>query len=97
MPCAEPQLAAIGFDEPSLVFLGGTRIRFVDASGGLAFLRAPGCRALFLEGRSAADFLRLADAADLRFQTLAEIDGVNYSKGRRVAFTVLAPAGPAEP
>jgi hypothetical protein len=97
LPCGEPQLAAIGFDEPSLVFLGGTQIRFVDAVRGLAFLRASGCRALILEHQSAVDFQRLADVTDLRLQTLGEIDGVNYSKGRRVAFTILAPANSTEP
>jgi hypothetical protein len=91
MPCAEPELAVSGFQEPSLVFLGGTQLRILDAADGVSFLSSPGCRVLILENREAFNFQRVAAVAGLRPQFLGQIGGVNFSKGRKVDFTLLTP------
>lgn len=91
LPCAEPELAVIGFQEPSLVFLGGTHLRIIDAADGVDFLSSHGCRVLILESREAVNFQRVAAIAGLRPQFLGQVGGVNFSKGRKVDFTLLTP------
>ena len=54
--CAQPAAAAVGYQEPSLVFLAGTATRLTDTAGAAEFLRGGECRFAFIESlaRSAA-------------------------------------------
>jgi 4-amino-4-deoxy-L-arabinose transferase-like glycosyltransferase len=86
--CAAPQLASAGYEEPSLVFLAGTRTRMVDGAGAAEFLNGGGCRVALIEARQERGFLRRADAIGLRYAPLLRFDGYNYSIGRAASFAV---------
>src|SRR5207247_1652473 len=47
--CTQPQAAAVGYQEPSVVFLAGTATRLVDVAGAAEFLRGGECRFVFIE------------------------------------------------
>jgi hypothetical protein len=47
--CAEPMAAAVGYQEPSLIFLAGTKTRLTDAAGAAEFLRGGECRFALVE------------------------------------------------
>jgi hypothetical protein len=91
--CAEPQLASAGYEEPSLVFLGGTETRMLDGGDAASFLRGGTCRFALIEGRQERAFLRRADAIGLRYSPLQRFDGYDYSIGRALSFAVYRSEG----
>ena len=57
MPCPNPQVASLGYREPSLVFLVGTGLALPpDGAAARSFLEGGGCRLLFVEARERDDF-----------------------------------------
>ncbi|MDB6150745.1 MAG: glycosyl transferase, family 39 [Chthoniobacter sp.] len=82
--CPNPQIAAAGFHEPSLVFLGGTSTQLVFAPTAADFLQADGCRVAIVERRVEPEFLaRLATLG--RHAVLRErVTGVSIGRLRRV-------------
>ncbi len=88
---AEP-LAAVGFHEPSLMFLAGTRT-IMSATG------ADGARALAegqagsaaVSARDEASFQEEARRLGLQLRTLTALRGFNYSRGRDTPMTLYAP------
>jgi 4-amino-4-deoxy-L-arabinose transferase-like glycosyltransferase len=91
--CKDPQVAAAGYHEPSLVFLAGTRTRLVDGADAAEFLRAGGCRFAVVEGRHERAFLRRAEVIGLRYAPPQRFEGYNYSIGRAVTFGVYRAEG----
>ena len=65
--CRAPMAAAVGYQEPSLVFLIGTATRLTDTYGAAEFLRGGECRFAFVEAPGRA-FAQRAEAIGLRFQ-----------------------------
>jgi 4-amino-4-deoxy-L-arabinose transferase-like glycosyltransferase len=98
-PCPESLLASVPFAEPSLVFLAGTRTRLVDdAADAAAHLAAdPRCALALVGADEQADFLARLAARGITPRALDRIDGINYSKGRRLSLTLYGgpQAGPA--
>ncbi len=86
--CNKPVAAAVGFHEPSLVFLLGTETRLTDGVGAADFLRLGGCRFALIEQRQERGFLRRAEAIGLRYAQGPRIDGFNISNGRRISIAV---------
>jgi hypothetical protein len=87
--CESPQAAAVGFHEPSMVFLVGTSTRLADAQGAADFLRGGACRFAFIETRYERNFLRRAEAIGLRYSQGPRIEGINYAAGRQVTIAVF--------
>ncbi|MEL6059636.1 ArnT family glycosyltransferase [Methylobacterium sp. DCY52] len=88
MPCADPQVASLGYREPSLVFLIGTGLALPpDGAAAKAFLAAGGCRLLFVEARDRDDFNAAWPVGGGAPAPLAEVDGFNLNTGRRVFVT----------
>ena len=86
---AAPTVLAVGYHEPSLVFLAGTGTRLVTArDAALALARTPDTVAV-IEGRRRAEFSREAAGLGLSLQGRATVSGVNYSKGREVTLEIL--------
>ena len=86
-------LGAVGFSEPSLMFLAGTgtqRLLATDASAALASGRI---RTLLVGDRDRAAVLAGAERAGIQLQEVGTVPGFNYSRGRRVLLTLyrLAP------
>ena len=90
-PCPGPLLATAGFDEPSLVFLGGTSTVRTDGVGAADFLREGGCRVAFVERHDQRAFADRAAAIGLSAARIAEVQGFDYANWRRVSFLVLTP------
>ncbi|MFD0933963.1 glycosyl transferase, partial [Methylobacterium trifolii] len=91
LPCANPQVASLGYREPSLVFLIGTDLA-TPAGGaqGRDFLQAGGCRLLFVEGREAAGFDASWPVGAAVPKVVGQVSGFNINGGRRVDLTAYA-------
>jgi 4-amino-4-deoxy-L-arabinose transferase-like glycosyltransferase len=77
--------AAAGFAEPSLVFLCGTDTELLaNGEDGARFLHDGRNRALLVDTRDRAEFMAEASRLSLKPRFVSEIDGFNYSNGRRV-------------
>ncbi len=91
VPCGNPQVATLGYREPSLVFLTGTDLDMVDSGAqASAFLGQGGCRVVFVEKRYEDEFR--AESARLNQQPAlsTRIQGFNINSGRRVDIAVYA-------
>jgi 4-amino-4-deoxy-L-arabinose transferase-like glycosyltransferase len=86
--CAQPQFAAAGYLEPSLVFLFGTSTRLTTGAGAADFLSRGGCRYAFIEQRQERAFVQRAEAIGLRYAPGPRVEGINYSAGQSVAIAV---------
>ena len=86
-------LGTVGFSEPSLMFLAGTDTQWLLAADAPAALASGRVRTLLVGDRDRAAVLDAAARAGVRLQDVAEVPGVNYSRGRRVVLTLyrLAP------
>src|SRR5262249_30742179 len=91
--CARPEAAAVGYQEPSLVFLAGTATRLADALGAVGFLRGGGCRFVFVEAREGRRFSPRAQARGLRYSAGPRIDATNTSTGRPITIAVFRSVG----
>jgi len=81
-------VAAAGFHEPSLVFLLGTNTQLTDGPGAAALLaRVRGSVAVVEAAEEPAFEERLA-AAGRDARQLAQVEGLNYSRGKPVTLTV---------
>jgi 4-amino-4-deoxy-L-arabinose transferase-like glycosyltransferase len=91
--CSAPQVAAVGYYEPSLVFLVGTGTKMLDGSGAADFLYHGGCRLALVEARHERGFLRRAEAIGLRYSPPLRFEGYNYSNGHAVSIAVYGAEG----
>jgi 4-amino-4-deoxy-L-arabinose transferase-like glycosyltransferase len=91
--CAHPQAAAVGYQEPSLVFLAGTSTRLTDTLGAAEFLRGGECRFAFIEAREERSFAQRAEALGLRYSAGPRIDAINISNGRPITIAVFRSIG----
>ena len=93
-PCSSPVAASAGYEEPSLVFLAGTKTRFTDAAGAADFLLAGSCRFAFVEGRQQRAFALRAEAIGLRYDRGPLVDGYDISTGKPVSIAVFETSAP---
>jgi 4-amino-4-deoxy-L-arabinose transferase-like glycosyltransferase len=80
--------ASVGYDEPSLMFLCGTKTELLGPDDGAHFLRLGWPRAVLVDSRDEPAFKSAAKGLGLSPAPVAEIDGYNYSRGRRVHLTI---------
>jgi 4-amino-4-deoxy-L-arabinose transferase-like glycosyltransferase len=88
-PCAGPLAASAGYEEPSLVFLAGTKTRLTDAAGAADFLLPGGCRFAFVEARQQRAFALRAEAIGLRYNRGPLVEGYDISIGKAVSIAVF--------
>jgi hypothetical protein len=86
--CADPQAVMAGFEEPSYVFLLGTRTQFMDPYGAIHFLQGGPCRFALIDARWEASVLQRAQLLGLKMQVLPRIEGFNPSHGNRLTILV---------
>jgi 4-amino-4-deoxy-L-arabinose transferase-like glycosyltransferase len=91
--CAQPEAAAVGYQEPSLVFLAGTATRLADTAGAAEFLRGGDCRFAFVEAREERSFAQHAEALGVRYCAGPRIDAINISTGRPITIAVFRSVG----
>jgi 4-amino-4-deoxy-L-arabinose transferase-like glycosyltransferase len=89
--CADPAVITLGYREPSLVFLTGTKLAMA-ASGAdaAAFLKQPGCRVAFVESRFAGAFNAALAGQAPKPRLVTTINGFNLNGGRRLEIAVFA-------
>ena len=90
LPCRDPRVASLGYREPSLVFAIGTGLA-TPPSGQAAsdFLRAGGCRLVFVEDRQAAEFAA-AETGKPAPARIGRVEGFNINGGRPLGLTAYA-------
>jgi 4-amino-4-deoxy-L-arabinose transferase-like glycosyltransferase len=88
-PCAAPLAASAGYEEPSLVFLAGTKTLLTDAAGAADFLRQGGCRFAFIESRHERTFALRAEAIGLRYNRGPQVEGYDISIGKPITIAVF--------
>jgi 4-amino-4-deoxy-L-arabinose transferase-like glycosyltransferase len=83
---ADPALPVlvVGYHEPSLVFLLGTRTRFVDAKDAVDALEAHQSSTAIAASTSASELVRLAHASAVDLQEIAKIEGIDPVHGRPI-------------
>jgi 4-amino-4-deoxy-L-arabinose transferase-like glycosyltransferase len=86
--CEEPRVAAVGYQEPSLVFLLGAETRMTDGPGAAEFLREGPCRFALVEARQERGFAQRAEATGLRYAQVRKIDAINISGGRKISIAI---------
>ncbi len=92
VPCASPVVAAAGYQEPSLVFLIGTDMRFTSGAGAADVLKQDRCRFAIVERGSERGFVQRADAIGLRYTLMGRIEAYNISIGRQVVLSLFRSA-----
>jgi len=91
--CAHPAAAAVGYHEPSLVFLAGTGTRLTDTAGAAEFLGGGECRFVFVEAQQERSFAQRAEAVGLRYTAGPRLEAINISNGKPVTIAVYRSAG----
>jgi 4-amino-4-deoxy-L-arabinose transferase-like glycosyltransferase len=93
--CANPVAAAVGYEEPSLVFLAGTQTRLTDTAGAAEFLRGGDCRFAFIEQRQEKSFAQHAESIGLRYTGGPRVEAINVSTGQAITIAVYRSGGPS--
>jgi len=89
-PPDDDRFGAVGYHEPSLMFLAGTGTRWIGTGwDGARFLaEAPG-RLVAIGDRDLTAFHEEAAKLGITPREVAEVDGFNYSRGRRTVLTLF--------
>jgi 4-amino-4-deoxy-L-arabinose transferase-like glycosyltransferase len=81
--CPQPQVASAGFEEPSLVFLVGTRTQLVDGNEAARFLAKGGCRIALVTTSNEPAFVARLAAVSKQPELQEKIPGMNIGKVRK--------------
>ena len=90
--CPHPVAASAGHEEPSLVYLAGTTMHFIDAAGAPDFLRQGGCRFALIESHQERAFAPRAEAIGLRYNSGPRVEAFNISIGQPITIAVFQSA-----
>ena len=85
-------LAAVGYHEPSLVFLAGSNIHLVSPEAAAKLLAKSPDAVVAVARRHHDEFVSAASALAISVVVRATIDGLNYSKGRRTTIQIVTKA-----
>lgn len=84
--CEDVELASVGYSEPSLVFLGGTDLKFASSEQAATFLTQAGCRIAFVERWHEEKFkAALGEKASL-VEEVSRVDGYKLNGGKWQSF-----------
>jgi hypothetical protein len=85
LECPEPEVASLGYREPSLVFMVGSALaRPVNGAEAVAFLAGGDCRMLFVERTYQREFLRALDETPMEPALRTRLRGFNIGERRHV-------------
>jgi 4-amino-4-deoxy-L-arabinose transferase-like glycosyltransferase len=83
--CPEGVLASTGYSEPSLIFLTRTDTRLgPPARAAETLVENPACNLALVSGEAEEAFRAALGDASGRLQSLSTIEGLNYSKGKKL-------------
>jgi len=80
-PCPDSRLIAVGYQEPSLVFLAGTNTLLVGPKDAATALAADKCAVAVVDGRNVEAFTGALPGGQASVEEVGTVRGVNYSKG----------------
>lgn len=86
-------VAAVGFHEPSLVVLLGTKTKLTGAGGAASHLLANPKALAVVSDRHEAEFLAHAAQMGLVIEEKGRVDGMNYSRGKDISLGVWGVSG----
>jgi 4-amino-4-deoxy-L-arabinose transferase-like glycosyltransferase len=86
--CPSPAVAAVGYSEPSLVFLVGTATKLTSGAVAAEMLLSDPCAFAVVDDEADGGFRSSLARFKAAPQSVASFDGMNYSKGRRTRLTV---------
>jgi 4-amino-4-deoxy-L-arabinose transferase-like glycosyltransferase len=90
-PCPHSIVAAVGYHEPSLVFLLGTATKLVGLRLAAEHLLAdPACARALIPEEDEVSFAQILAESGVTPAKLGGVSGINYSKGRRVRLGLFA-------
>ncbi len=87
-------LVAVGYDEPSLIFLTGGNLTLVEPTRAVTFLQERRRGLALVNHDQQPAFMQAAHEMGVQVRDLWSVDGVNYSNGRRTQlhlFELLRP------
>ena len=87
-------VASAGYGEPSLVFLLGTQTKLTSGSGAADFLAQHHTGAAVVDKPEQDAFLTQAHRLGLDPKPLAQVQGLNYSRGKTVDLTIYGESVP---
>ncbi|MBC8129069.1 MAG: glycosyltransferase family 39 protein [Rhizobiaceae bacterium] len=89
-PCPTSTLAAVGYHEPSLVFLAGTDTLLTDVEGAANHLLAdPACAIAVLPADERARLAELLQPSGRTAAAVQAIEGVNFSNGKTLSLDLV--------
>ncbi len=89
--CTAPAIGTAGYNEPSLVFLTGTRtVLGLDGRRAAQFFGQPGCRIAFVERRHEPAFVSAVAGIAEKPSLVTRVAGFNINGGRRLDIGVYA-------
>jgi len=91
-PPKDLPVAAVGYREPSLVFLLGTKTRFLLPDAAAQYLTDARGAAALVSDRDAAAFQSALGARGWEARPLEHVDGLDYSNGQRMRLTLYTGA-----
>jgi hypothetical protein len=86
--CPAEKIASFPYQEPSLVFLVGTKINYILPDAAAVLLKQGGCALAFIDTRFHTYFETKASEIGLKYHAVATLSGFTYNGGRQVAITV---------
>ncbi len=84
------RIASAGYHEPSLVFFMGTDTFLTSPEGAAQFLSANPDGISIVWEREEEGFFQQAETLGLKVKRLGSVEGINYSKGRKMALGLYA-------
>jgi len=87
-------VASAGFSEPSVVFMLGTDTRLTNGAKAAQLLAEGAVGVALVERRQADAFAAAAARLGLRLAHVADVDGLNYSRGDAVSIAIYTRAAP---
>jgi 4-amino-4-deoxy-L-arabinose transferase-like glycosyltransferase len=94
--CPDPQIAVVGFREPSILLAGGDAMRVLSPLQAIDFLANGKCRVVLLDRRRQASFAQRAADVGLATQVRGTAKGYNVGMLRRVTIHAIVAEGAAE-
>ncbi|MBV6657292.1 MAG: glycosyltransferase family 39 protein [Devosiaceae bacterium] len=88
--CNDPELATLGYREPSLVLMTRTDLRMhTDPAQIAGFLAEPSCRAAFITEPEATEALRVLREANVTIRSVGRVEGLNINGGDELTIVVV--------
>jgi 4-amino-4-deoxy-L-arabinose transferase-like glycosyltransferase len=94
--CPDPQIAVVGFREPSILLAGGDSMRVLSPPQAVDFLSSGKCRVVLLDRRRQASFAQRAADVGLATEVRGSAKGYNAGTLKRVTIHAIVAEGAAE-